>query len=454
MFLFTCFRNISDEAVESPISEAALVQIFTDAQNVASDIESCRSLVSCNVNQLGSLSDDRTSDVFECSPDILISPGKPSTDDSFQLMPGLCGDVKEDSEQCVEDVAVCQPQSHDTMVADLRSRLEHIKSQSRSSTIAKLQNAVSLDNADANTVNEDVIFSDTRMVTDNDVDNDRLLTGPGINQLSVVSDNHVLDEAEYSPDVLTFQGGDGSFQLMPDLCGGVEASDAVRQITTESVEHVKHTSTINDIRRPPSRSRSAVGNAKIVELRSRLGCVKSQSTIQKPQNASAENRGLTSVAKPVVRASSLKSQRHLSMIQKPQNAPAESRGATKPVVRASSLRRIPSFRGSLPVKQRSNADNSKLTPRVDVSASNNVPETTPLSLTPEQCKPTTVQQGTITKDRTRRLERVAGPDVPSTVDKQRTSSARRSLPVRNSTGGAPSSVATDTVQKSVSNCPL
>lgn len=85
----------------------------------------------------------------------------------------------------------------------------------------------------------------------------------------------------------------------------------------------------------------------------------------------------------------------------------------------------------------------------------------PLSRTPPHCKPPPVQQGTITKDRTRRLETVAGPDIPVNVGKvlnaNASAAASKNVPVRHSyssdgIGGTSKCAAPVAVQKPVSKC--
>jgi len=502
--LFTCYSNIPDNALDpknnlqpqhlaklnaagkggvacatnSPISEAALLQIFTDAQNIASHIESCRLLASCHANRLGS--EDRASDTFERSLDVLVSPGIPGIvdDDSFELMPGLTGAVKVDSvDVCLDDMTAndgCPSQTHDTAIADLRSRLDRIKSQS---AIARSQNATLMHSGDACTVDKVGLSSDDPKIADADVEGEHLFTSAGVNQPSSASNNCVLDQCEHAPDVL--------------LCAAITADEKERQ-TTEYVKCGKQLSVKNCNRLPPRQS--IAGDAKTGESQSFLGRTKTQSRLsmtQKSQNTPVQNRGLARMTQPVVRSSSLrlsmglKSQNapgqnrgpaglaqpgahsssvRLSVSNKSQNAPAENRISGQAVARGSSLRRIPSFRRSQPVKRRNDVENVDLidstkpeshTPSkvvLDVvSAPTNV-ETTTLSVTPEQRNPPAVQQGTVTKDRTRRLECVAGPDVPTTSDKvQRTNSARRSMSVHHGTRATPGSSSADTAQKSVSN---
>ena len=499
-------------AASSPISEAALLQIFTDAQNIASHIESCRLPASCHANRLGS--EDRASDTFEHSLDVLVSPGIPGIvdDDSFELMPGLTGPVTKDDavDGCLDDMTAilddgCHSQTHDTAIADLRSRLDRIKSQS---AIARSRNATLMDSGDACTVDKVGLSSDDHKIADGDVEGECLLTSAGVNQPSSASNHCVLDQCEHAPDVLMCQGksnsaNDNSFQ--PDMCAAITADEKGRQ-TTESDKCGKQSSVKNCNRLPPRRS--VAGDVKTGKSQSFLGRTKTQSRLsmtQKSQNTPVQNRGLASMTQPVVHSSSLrlstgrksqntpvhnrgpagmaqpvahssslrlltglKSQNapgqnrgsvgmaqpvarsssvRLSVSNKSQNAPAENRISSQAVVRGSSLRRIPSFRRS--TKPESHTP-SKVVLDV-VSAPTNV-ETTTLSATPEQRNPPAVQQGTVTKDRTRRLECVAGPDVPTSSDKvQRTNSARGSMPVYPGTRGTPASSSADTAQKSVSN---
>ena len=84
-------------AADSPISEATFMQIFSNANNIASEIENCRPPVISCWNRLGL--DYCSSDVF----DARVSSGNTSVvdNDSFQLLPSLRQAVSEVSEhQC------------------------------------------------------------------------------------------------------------------------------------------------------------------------------------------------------------------------------------------------------------------------------------------------------------------------------------------------------------------
>ena len=341
----TTLKSASEErshvtcAADSPISEASFMQIFSDANSIASDIENCRPPVVSCWNRLGL--DDCASDVL----DGRVSSGNTSVadNDSFQLLPCLRQAVTEGSEHeqkvgSVEEMTVIcdQSGSRGTEVADLRSRLERVKSQSRSAAAESNAGKV-----------------DTRQVVDSD-------------QCNLVAD-----------------------------CKSLNAEERPKK----------------DVVRPLKPNSDAVVNA-------------------------ARRR---SHVEPV------KSRRRSSAIQKSQNAPEGNRGpasAVKPVGRASSLRRIPSFQRGVPSKRReskqdftdvASARSSATAPRVDGVGDPSNADCAPLSDTPPHCKPPPVQQGTITKDRTRRLEKVAGPDMPVSVGKvqnARTSVAPRNVPVR------------------------
>ena len=348
-------------AADSPISEASFMQIFSDANNIASDIENCRPPVISCWDRLGA--------------DDCVSSGNTSAvdNDSFQLLPALrqavseleqkAGSVEELTENCDE------PDTHSAEVADLRSRLERVKSQSRA-TATKSKPAP---------VDEGVVRSDTRPLVASDRCN-----------------------------------------VVPDC----KASNAEERPIKDSVPQMK------------------------------------------PNSDSAANvaRRRSNVVEPV------KSRRRSSAIQKPQNAPEGNRGpagAVKPVGRASSLRRIPSFQRGVPSKRRDSKQNSDLidvtgartsASRVDTNAISSNAETASLSGTPPHCQPPPVKQGTITKDRTRRLEKVAGPDMPVSVGKvqnAKITAASKNVPVRHryssdGPGGAPKGAAPVATQKPVS----
>ena len=358
----TALKSASEErslvtcAADSPISEAAFMQIFSDANNIASDIENCRPPVVSCWDRLGS--------------DDCVSSGNTSAvdNDSFQLLPSLRQAVPEVSEKAesVEELTEnCdEPDTHSAEVADLRSRLERVKSQSRSAAA----------NIKPGPVDEGV----TQVV-----DSDRC-------------------------------------NVVPDC----KASNAEERPKKDSVRQLK------------PNSDAAVNAA----------------------------RRRSNVVEPV------KSRRRSSAIQKPQNAPVGNRGpanAAKPVGRASSLRRIPSFQRGVPSKRRDSKQNSDFNdvtgartsaPRVDTNAVSSNVETASLSGTPPHCQPPPVKQGTITKDQTRRLEKVAGPDMPVGVDKvqnAKPTAAPRNVPVRHryssdGIGGAPKCAAPVASQKPVS----
>ena len=359
----TALKSASEErshvtcAADSPISEASFLQIFSDANIIASDIENCRPPVVFCWDQLGS--------------DDCVSSGNTSAvdNDSFQLLPSLRQAVPEVSElEQKEEMADCdEPDTHSAEVADLRSRLERVKSQSRSAATKSKPGPV----------DEGVSLTQV-------VDSDRC-------------------------------------NVVPDC----EASNAEERPKKDSVRQLKPNS---DVAANVARRRS-------------------------------------NVVEPV------KSRRRSSAIQKPQNAPEGNRGpagAAKPVGRASSLRRIPSFQRGVPSKRRDSKQNSDFVDvtgartsalRVDTNAiSSNVAESASLSGTPPHCQPLPVKQGTITKDRTRRLEKVAGPDMPVSVGKvqnAKTTAAPRNVPVRHryssdGPGGAPKCAAPVTTQKPVS----
>ena len=90
-------RNHVTCAADSPISEATFMQIFSNANNIASEIENCRPPVISCWNRLGL--DYCSSDVF----DARVSSGNTSVvdNDSFQSLPSLRQAVSEVSEhQC------------------------------------------------------------------------------------------------------------------------------------------------------------------------------------------------------------------------------------------------------------------------------------------------------------------------------------------------------------------
>ena len=360
----TALKSASEErshvtcAADSPISEASFMQIFSDANNIASDIENCRPPVVSCWDRLGS--------------DDCVSSGNTSAvdNDSFQLLPSLRQAVPEVSEKAesIEELTENsdEPDTHSAEVADLRSRLERVKSQARSAATKSKPGPV------------DEGVSVTQVV-----DSDRC-------------------------------------KVVPDC----KASNAEERPKKDSVRQLK------------------------------------------PNSDAAANvaRRRSNVVEPV------KSRRRSSAIQKPQNAPEGNRGpanAAKPVGRASSLRRIPSFQRGVPNKRRDSKQNYDLVdvpsarssaPRVDTNAISSNADCTPLSGTPPHCQPPPVKQGTITKDRTRRLEKVAGPDMPvsvGNVQNAKTTAAPRNVPVRHryssdGPGGAPKGAAPVATQKPVS----